>query len=114
MTSESRLFEYAPPSPFAMSAATQRRTEEIVAESFARAEKRRLALKGLKSEFYTPADRIAAWEKLHGLRLPFDAQHPVLVSIAASTELSLAQVQAEQRVRNVKASDRDQSQSTYG
>jgi hypothetical protein len=114
MTSESRLFTYEVPSPLTTRAAIERRIEEIVAETFARAEKRRLALEELKSVFHTPAERIAAWEKLHGLRLPSDAQHPVLLSIAASTELSLAQVRDEQRVRNLKASDRAQSQTTYG
>lgn len=105
MTSESRLFSYELPSSLEVRAAVKRRTEEIVAETFARAEKRRLAIEELKSPFYPPADRIAAWEKLHGLRLPLDAEHPVLRSIAASTELSLAQVQDEQRVRSSRAGD---------
>jgi hypothetical protein len=104
MTSESRSFAYEAPSPLTMSAAIQRRMEEIVAERFARAEKRRLALEKLKSAFYSPADRIAAWERLHELRLPFDAHHPVLLSIAASTALSLAEVRDEQRLRSLKVS----------
>jgi hypothetical protein len=105
MTSESRSFAYEAPSPLTMREAIQNRIEEVVAERLARAEKRRLALEDLKSMSYSPADRIAAWEKLHELRLPFDAHHPVLLSIAASTALSLAEVRDEQRLRSLRVSD---------
>lgn len=105
MTSESRSIAYEAPSPLTTSMATQKRIEEIVAARFARAEKRRLALEELKSVSYSPAHRITAWEKLHALRLPFDTHHPVLLSIAASTALSLAEVRDEQRLRRLKVSD---------
>jgi hypothetical protein len=43
--------------------------------------------------------RILAWEKVHQLRMPSDPQHPVLGAIAAATQLTLADVQNEQRLR---------------
>jgi hypothetical protein len=86
----------------AKSLAIQRRTDEIAAEMFARVEKRRLAFEELRSTLYSPRDRINAWEKLHGLQLPFDSKHPILLSIADSTGLTLAQVCEEQEARNDK------------
>jgi len=43
--------------------------------------------------------RIRAWEKVHGLRMPSAPRHPVLAAIAAATQLTLAEVQNEQRLR---------------
>ena len=43
--------------------------------------------------------RILAWEKVHQLRMPSDPQHPALEAIAAATQLTLADVQNEQRLR---------------
>jgi hypothetical protein len=43
--------------------------------------------------------RILAWEKVHQLRMPLDPQHPALEAIAAATQLTLADVQNEQRLR---------------
>ena len=47
----------------------------------------------------SPEMRIRAWEKLYELRLPVDANHPVLDVIAMSTHLTLDQVRDEQRAR---------------
>jgi len=91
----------------ATSLTLQRRAEEIAAETFERAEKRRLALAELKSGLYTPTERISAWEKLHGLRLPSDVGHPVLGFIARSTGLTIAQVRDEQQCRNERAVARE-------
>jgi hypothetical protein len=102
MSSHSWLFSSDVPSTTAKALTIQRRTDEIAAETYARAEKRRLALEELKSALYSPRDRIIAWEKLHGLKLPFDSMHPVLVSIARSTELTLAQVRNEQESRKAE------------
>jgi hypothetical protein len=99
MSSHSLLFSSDESSSAATSLTIQRRTDEIAAEMFARAEKRRLAFEELKSTLYSPRDRIVAWEKLHGLKLPFDSKHPILQSIARSTDLTLAQVQDEQDSR---------------
>ena len=44
--------------------------------------------------------RIRAWEKVHQLRMPSAALHPVLDAIAAATQLTLAEVQHEQQQRS--------------
>lgn len=62
-------------------------------------ERRRVALLDLSSMANAPAERIRAWERTHKLTLPKAASHPVLVSIAAATRLTLEQVQEEQRRR---------------
>jgi hypothetical protein len=62
-------------------------------------EKRRTELLELRATSNAPAERIRAWERAHGLSLPHAADHPVLVSIAAATSLTLEQVHAEQRRR---------------
>ena len=64
-----------------------------------RAEQRRAQLEVQRSELNPPDVRIRAWEKVHGLRLPSDAAHPILDVIAVGTRLTLAEVQAEQRAR---------------
>jgi len=46
--------------------------------------------------------RIRAWEKVHHLRMPSDPQHPALSAIAAATQLTLADVQNEQRLRSAR------------
>ena len=62
-------------------------------------ERRRLALAEQSSELNTPEQRIRAWEKLHELTMPRDEKHPLIQVIAADTELSLMQVNNEQRRR---------------
>ena len=44
--------------------------------------------------------RIRAWEKVHQLRMPSDPQHPALGAIAVATQLTLADIQNEQRLRS--------------
>ena len=46
--------------------------------------------------------RIRAWEKVHHLRMPSDPLHPALGAIAAATQLTLADVQNEQRLRSAR------------
>jgi len=43
--------------------------------------------------------RIRVWEKVHALRMPGDAAHPVLDVIAHGTGLALEQIHEEQRAR---------------
>ena len=62
-------------------------------------ERRRIELLELASSANAPAARIRAWERTHGLTLPRAPSHPVLVSLAAATHLTLEQVQEEQRRR---------------
>jgi len=114
MSSHSWLFGGDVPASTAKTLAIQRRSDEIAAEMFARAEKRKLAFEELKSTLYSPRDRIGAWERLHGLQLPLDSQHPILLSIARSTELTLAQVLDEQASRNERAGVRVHSPGVYG
>lgn len=47
----------------------------------------------------TPEMRIRVWERLHGLDLPARTGHPLLEVVAKDTELTLEQVQEEQRQR---------------
>ncbi|MEJ0037715.1 MAG: hypothetical protein WDO68_16845 [Gammaproteobacteria bacterium] len=99
MSSNSWLMAYDPPARRSLSTTVEKHTEDLVAEEFERAEKRRLALAELKSEFFSVTDRIRAWEKLHGLRLPSDSAHMVLSVIARCTGLTLDQIRDEQRAR---------------
>ena len=62
-------------------------------------ERRRLELQDLSSTANPPQARIRAWERTHGLTLPRAESHPVLISIAAATHLTLEQVREEQRRR---------------
>jgi len=53
-----------------------------------------------QSSTANPADvRIRVWEKVHALRMPGDATHPVLDVIAHGTGLALEQIHEEQRAR---------------
>ena len=71
----------------------------LALEEEERAERRRLDLEEQRSDLNSASVRIRAWEKVHGLRLPADASHPILDVIAAGTRLTLADVQEEQRAR---------------
>jgi hypothetical protein len=62
-------------------------------------ERRRLELLDLSSAANAPVARIRAWERTHGLTLPRSETHPVLSSVAAATNLTIEQVQEEQRRR---------------
>jgi hypothetical protein len=112
--SHSWLFDASVSTSAATSLSIQKRSDEIAAEIYARAEKRRLAFANLRLEFASPADRISAWEKLHGLRLPSDLSHAVLLSVAQTTGLTLDQIREEQRSRNERSADRPRSTSVYG
>ena len=73
--------------------------ERLAHEESERAEKRRQELAEQRSALNPPDVRIRAWEKVHQLRLPSDPAHPVLLVIAVSTGLTLADVREEQRMR---------------
>lgn len=98
------------PYPFEHSTRSRHAPEEILTdyrqrlalEKSDRAERKRLELADLRSSLNTPDARIRAWEKAHSLRLPKDPMHPVLEVIAAATELTLADVHEEQRVRTAR------------
>jgi len=61
-----------------------------------------------------PDVRIRAWEKLHALRMPDDAAHPVLDVIAHCTGLALEQIHAERRARLALRSKRSAAQPMHG
>ena len=66
-------------------------------------ERRRVELQDLASAANPPHARIRAWERAHGLTLPRSESHPVLISVAAATHLTLEQVREEQRRRLMPA-----------
>lgn len=68
----------------------------LAAEAGANAARRRVELEELSSDLMSPEQRIRAWEKVHGLRLPRDPNHRILAAIALKTRLTLEEVQAVQ------------------
>jgi hypothetical protein len=73
--------------------------QRLALEEYERAERKRLELADVRSTLHGPDARIRAWEKAHGLRMPSKLMHPVLEVIAAATQLTLQEVQEEQRLR---------------
>src|ERR1700761_5407678 len=73
--------------------------ERTAEERREREKKRSSELAEQRSDLNPPSLRIRAWERMHGLRMPSDPEHPVLDVIAVSTRLTLAEVQQEQRSR---------------
>ena len=67
-----------------------------------RAELKRMELEAQCSPSSSPDLRIRAWENVHRLSMPSDPNHPVLVAIAAATQLTLVDVQNEQRLRSAR------------
>lgn len=65
---------------------------------------RQRELSELCSQQLTAQQRIYAWEKLHGVRLPLKINHPILAVVASNTGLALGQVKTEQqhRISSVK------------
>jgi hypothetical protein len=66
-------------------------------------ERRQADLAELSSVCNAPAERIRAWERMHGIVLPRDPNHNLLRVIAKATDLELAQVQEEQLRRRQAA-----------
>jgi hypothetical protein len=71
-----------------------------------RAQRRRIQLEEQRSDLNPPDVRIRAWEKVHGLRMPADASHPILEVIAGDTRLTLVEVHGEQQARVAEATRR--------
>jgi hypothetical protein len=82
---------------------TDYRTRLAVADE-ARAQQRRLDLAEQCSDSNPPETRISMWEKLHGLRMPADPEHPIMVVIADTTRLRLCDVHAVQAARRGRTS----------
>jgi hypothetical protein len=73
----------------------------LALEQFRAEERRQREMAEQSSTLNPPEVRIRAWEKVHGVRLPVDPAHPVLLVVATATDLTLEQVQEEQRKRLV-------------
>jgi len=73
--------------------------ERMLLEAEERQQQRRLALAEQCASANSPEVRVRAWEKVHALRLPGDARHPVLEVIAHATGLTVEQVRQEQQAR---------------
>src|SRR5512144_1548357 len=99
MTSTSWFFENGTaPRPTASEVIKDHRAR-IQLEEREKAERRRLELAEQRSDVNSPDMRIRAWAKVHALRWPTDANHPILDVIAVATRLTLEQVREEQRAR---------------
>lgn len=99
MFSTSRVFarDY-PPSASAVDIIRDHRAR-VAIEADARMEKRRAEQEEQRASSSTPEARIRAWEKVHGLRLPLDADHPIVTVVAIETHLTVHEVQQEQHTR---------------
>ena len=66
---------------------------ELLAEQAQeKAYQRQLQLEELKSELNSAERRVRTWEKVHGLTLPRNPNHPILDLIAIKTRLTLQEV----------------------
>jgi len=60
---------------------------------------RRLELDSQSSGMLNAQERIQIWERLHGLRLPAAAAHPLVAVIAEHTHLDIRDIREEQKRR---------------
>lgn len=73
--------------------------DRITAEQLERVERNRATREEMRSDQSSATQKIRAWEKLHGLRLPRDPNHLILHLIAKQTGLPLNAVLEEQSGR---------------
>jgi hypothetical protein len=99
MVFESKNFGRAFPTRFIADESLAEQRKRVADEHAKRAEHRQAELVELSSTLNAPGDRIRLWERLHRLALPRDPNHNLLEVIAVATDLALAQVQEEQRLR---------------
>jgi hypothetical protein len=67
-----------------------------------RTERKRLESAEQYSALNSAGLRIRAWESVHQLCMPSDTSHPALAAIALATQLTLEDVQKEQRLRSAR------------
>jgi len=77
--------------------------DRLANEQFEQAERRRAARREMQADHSSAAERIRAWERLHGLQLPRDPNHAALRLVAVGTGLSIETVLQEQRQRSGSA-----------
>lgn len=75
------------------------RRAAVQREEAERAAARKEQIASQSSPLNSPEDRIRIWERLHALTLPQSSTHRLVRVIAMQTELSVQQVQEEQRRR---------------
>jgi hypothetical protein len=73
--------------------------DRLATEQLERAQRNRAAREEMRSDLSSAAQKIRAWEKLHGLQLPRDPNHLILRLIAKQTRLSIQAVLEEQGTR---------------
>ena len=95
------LFETAMTTPSARESVIKS-PERLAQEQEERAEKRRLELAEQRSDLNPPEVRIRTWERIHGLRLPSDPEHPIVDVIAIGTRLTIEEVRNEQQMRTAR------------
>jgi hypothetical protein len=88
--------------------------ERLAEEAEERRHERQRELAEQSSIANPPDARIRAWEKVHALRMPGDAAHPVLDVIAHGTGLTLEQIREEQRARLARHTKRSADQHSSG
>jgi len=88
------------PLPIAPASPAEHRAAVLRAEED-RARERQRELDSQVSPMLAAAERIQIWEKLHALRLPTSAIHPLVACIAVQTQLTLQDVAAEQQRRRL-------------
>ena len=64
-----------------------------------RAYARRLELESQSSNMHDAQERIRIWERIHGLKLPVSAAHPLVAVIAEHTHLAVRDITEEQKRR---------------
>lgn len=99
MAFESKNFVRSFPTRFNADESLAEQRERVAHERAKREEDRRAEWVELSSTLNAPGERIRRWERMHKLALPRDPNHNLLEVIAAATDLALAQVQEEQRLR---------------
>jgi len=97
------LFGFDSPGPQADAPGLEPPLDRLANEQFERAERRRAARREMQADHSSAAERIRAWERLHGLRLPRDPNHMALRLVALGTGLSIETVLQEQRQRGGSA-----------
>jgi uncharacterized protein YmfQ (DUF2313 family) len=78
---------------------TADRRAAVEREQQERAAERSKQLASQVSPLNEPQERIRIWERLHGLNLPVAASHKLVRVIATQTDLTIQQVQDEQKRR---------------
>jgi len=88
---------------------TKTGAERVAQEQQERAERRRSELAEQRSDLNPPEVRIRTWERIHGLTLPSDPDHPIVDVIAISTRLTVDEVKREQQLRAARVTNGQQA-----